>query len=137
MIKYTLALLVGVGIGLMVIPGVVGTAQEEPAVKPRDPLLYGLASFALPGLGQYLNEEPDKALAHFLIAVALPVVCYYLHYTLPYYYPLYSVCGLLSLGWHVYSAIDAYETAKRFNEIHGFTFHLGESLSELPKPKKE
>lgn len=90
-------------------------AQEE-----REPLLYGLASFVLPGLGQYLNEEPGKAVSHFLIAVALPVLCYYINYTLPYRYPLYPVCGLLSLGWAAYSGIDAYETAKRFNEMHGF-----------------
>jgi uncharacterized membrane protein len=122
MAKYILVLLVGVG--LLVILPVVGTAQEELEVRPREPLLYGLASFVLPGLGQYLNEEPGKALSHFLIAVAIPVGCYYVHYTLPYYYPLYPVCGLLSLGWAAYSAIDAYETAKRFNEMHGFALNL-------------
>lgn len=37
MAKYILVLLVGVG--LVVIPAVVGTAQEEPEVRPRDPFL--------------------------------------------------------------------------------------------------
>jgi len=106
------------GTVLLALMPAVGVAQE--GVRERDPLLYGLASFVLPGLGQYLNEEPDKALSHFLIAAALPLACYFVtYYTLP-WYPRYTLCSLLSLGWHAYSAIDAYETAKRFNEMHGF-----------------
>lgn len=92
---------------------------EGMARKPREPLLHAMASFVLPGLGQYLNDEPDKALAHFLVAVAIPIVC-------PIIAPIYEwrwrLCALLQLGWHAYSAIDAYEVAKRLNRQHAFTF---------------
>jgi hypothetical protein len=105
------------GIVSLVFLPVAGMAQE--IVHEREPLLYGFASFLLPGLGQYLNEEPDKALLHFFIAVAIPIVCYYVDYALPYSYPVYPACSLLSLGWAAYSGIDAYETAKNFNEEQG------------------
>ena len=107
------------GMVLLVLLPTVGMAQE--GAERRDPLLYGLASFILPGLGQYLNDEPGKALTHFIIAAAIPVVCYTVtYYTIPYWYPRYTLCGLASLGWAAMSAMDAYETAKRFNEEHGF-----------------
>ncbi|MGQ9700796.1 MAG: hypothetical protein ACUVQS_07110 [Candidatus Bipolaricaulaceae bacterium] len=107
----TVVLLISVPVG--------GLAKER--LTRRDPVLYGLSSFVLPGLGQYLNGEPDKALFHFLIAVALPIMCYY---ALPYHPVSATVCPMLSLGWHVYSGIDAYEMAQRFNEAHGFAIYL-------------
>jgi len=61
-------------LGAVSLVPLVGTAQEG----PRDPLIHGLASFLVPGLGQYLNGEPDKALVHFLVAVAIPTAGYYL-----------------------------------------------------------
>lgn len=96
---------------LAVLPEV-GVAQERQ--EQVDPLLYGLASFVLPGLGQYLNGESGKALAHLLIAVAIPLVCDLVtYYTFPFYYPRYRICTLAYVGWAAYSAIDAYQTAKR------------------------
>lgn len=62
-----------IGMVLLALLPTVGMAQER--VQERDPLLYGLASFIIPGHGQYLNDEPGKALAHFIIAVAIPTVC--------------------------------------------------------------
>lgn len=114
-------------VALLVSFPVGGMAKER--VSRRDPVLYGLSSFVLPGVGQYLNGEPDKALLHFLIATALPIMCYY---ALP-YYPGVVTCPMLSLGWHVYSAIDAYETTQRFNEEHGFAiyFHGGSIEMQL------
>jgi len=107
-------------IGISVLFPVLGAAAEA---TPREPLLYGLASFFIPGLGQFLNDEPDKALANFLVAVAIPVVCPIFYYILPPdYYLRWSLCVLLQMGWHAYSAIDAYQVAKRFNEEHGFAF---------------
>jgi hypothetical protein len=98
-----------VAIGASIFFPMVGIAQESK--EEKDPLLYGLASFVLPGLGQYLNNEPNKTLSHFLIAVAIPVVCPLLFSNYPYILSS-SLCALLQLGWHAYSAIDAYETAK-------------------------
>ncbi|HDI10700.1 MAG TPA: hypothetical protein ENF77_00015 [Candidatus Acetothermia bacterium] len=87
----------------------------------RDPMIHGLASFVVPGLGQYLNGEPDKALVHFLVALAIPVVGYTVAFYAPYGYPIYYLVPLLQLGWAAYSALDAYETAERYNREHGFS----------------
>jgi len=108
--------LVIVALGASALFPLAATAQEG----PRDPLVYGLASFLIPGLGQYLNGEPDKALVHFLVAVAIPTVGYYMAaITLN---PLLAyVTPLAQLGWSIYSALDAYNVAKAYNEAHGFT----------------
>jgi len=105
-----LGIAVIVAIGVSIFFPMVGIAQENK--EEKDPLLNGLASFVVPGLGQYLNGEPNKALSHFLIAVAIPVVCPLLFPSYPYLLSS-SLCMLLQLGWHAYSAIDAYETAKK------------------------
>ena len=99
-------------------------AAEE---RPRDPLIHGLASFLVPGLGQYLNGEPDKALVHFSVAVAIPTAGYYLAVAAN---PSLSYAiALLQLGWHVYSAMDAYNVAQAYNEAHGFSsLNLGPKL---------
>lgn len=124
MVKRILIVLLFGMVLLALLPSV-GMAQEQ--AQPRDPLLYGLGSFILPGLGQYLNDEPGKALTHFIIAAAIPVACYIVtRYTIPYWYPRYALCGLASLGWAAMSAMDAYETAKRFNEDHGFALDPSE-----------
>jgi len=106
--KFGLPIVIAIGVSIFF--PMVGIAQGDK--EEKDPLLYGLASFVLPGLGQYLNGEPNKALSHFLIAVAIPVVCPLLFPSYPYVLSS-SLCMLLQLGWHAYSAIDAYETAKK------------------------
>ncbi|NOX44375.1 MAG: hypothetical protein GXO72_01370 [Caldiserica bacterium] len=103
----------------------VAAAQEG----PRDPVVYGLASFLIPGLGQYLNGEPDKALVHFLVAVAIPTVGYYMAVITLNPFLAY-VTPLAQLGWSIYSALDAYNVAKEYNRAHGFSllefeFRLG------------
>lgn len=105
---------------LAVLP-VGGVAQERKVTA--DPLLFGVASFVLPGLGQYLNGESGKALAHLLIAAAIPLVCNLITYfAFPFdYYPRYSLCALAYLGWAAYSAMDAYQTAKRRGGTLPFT----------------
>lgn len=111
---WRIALSIAVSVGLLAV-GVAGYGQGR-----RDPVLYGLASFFLPGLGQYLNGEPDKAIVHFLVAVSIPTVGYYLA-SITRSPVLERTIPLLQFGWSVYSALDAYRTAKRYNELHGFT----------------
>lgn len=103
-------------LGAMALFPLIGAAQEG----PRDPLVYGLASFLIPGLGQYLNGEPDKALVHFLVAVAIPTVGYYMAVITVNPFIAYAT-PLVQLGWHVYSALDAYNVARAYNEMHGFS----------------
>ena len=111
------ALVLVVVLGAMAAIPFVAAAEE----RPRDPLIHGLASFLVPGLGQYLNGEPDKALVHFLVAVAIPTAGYYLAVLTVNPFLAYAI-PLLQLGWHVYSALDAYNVAQAYNEAHGFSF---------------
>lgn len=103
-------------LGALALLSPIAVAQEG----PRDPLVYGLASFLIPGLGQYLNGEPDKALMHFLVAVAIPTVGYYMAVITLNPFLAY-VTPLAQLGWSIYSALDAYNVAKEYNEAHGFS----------------
>ncbi len=103
-------------LGALTLLSPIAVAQEG----PRDPLVYGLASFLIPGLGQYLNGEPDKALMHFLVAVAIPTVGYYMAVITLNPFLAY-VTPLAQLGWSIYSALDAYNVAKEYNEAHGFS----------------
>jgi len=113
MAQRLIAVLLVAVMALALIP-VGGAAQAQEGQERIDPLLAGLASFVVPGLGQYLNGEPGKALAHLIIAAAIPLVCDLVtYYTFPFYYPRYRLCAVIYLGWAAYSAIDAYQTAKR------------------------
>jgi len=83
------------------------------SAQNNDAWIPGLASFVVPGLGQFINDEVDKAILHFGVALALDVGAYYLAHLLPIsYYYSYSLVGLVHLGWGVYSGLDAYNVAK-------------------------
>jgi len=105
---------------LMLIVGVLlvgfGAMGEEPSPTP---LIRGVASFVLPGLGQYLNGEYDKALTHFLVIVLVDLGTPYVGNLLP-YYPDW-VTGALHTLWALYSAVDAYQTAL---ELEGLTLKV-------------
>lgn len=108
-----------VGVALLLAFQVIGAAQEEEQVSPKNPLLYGVASFVIPGSGQFLNGETNKALTHFLVAVAIPVVGYYAALASPTPVLVGAAAGVAQLGWAFLSAMDAYRVAQRFNEAHG------------------
>ena len=83
----------------------------------------GVASLALPGLGQFLNDEIDKAFLHLGIAIALDVGAYYAAALLPFSYYSYPLVGLAHLLWGLYSGYDAYTVAKD----RGFTIGATEN----------
>ena len=97
---------------------VVSAAQTQ-----NEAWIPGLASFILPGLGQLLNNQPDKAVVHFGVDVAILVGGGYIATLLsPYYwYSGYSIVGLAHLAWSLYSAYDAYTVAKEKGFTLGFT----------------
>jgi hypothetical protein len=83
-----------------------------------DAWIPGLGSFVLPGLGQLLNDEMDKAVLHFAVGVGI----YGLGFGLGWYispYILY-LTPALGLGWAIYSGYDAYTVAKDHNFTLGF-----------------
>lgn len=103
-----LTLLLGVGL-LMVVPHQGEAATAQRTIRSVDPIVYGLGSFVVPGLGQFALGERGTGFIHLLVAVALPSACYYLTLTSPIL--SFPVCGLVSLAWHAYSGFDAYNLA--------------------------
>lgn len=99
--------IVMLSIGAILVVGSVGAMAQT-----NDAWIPGLASFVLPGLGQFINDQTDKALIHFGIAIALDVGAYYVAALLPFSYYTYPLVGLVHLVWGVYSGLDAYDVAK-------------------------
>ena len=93
------------------------------SAQTNDAWIPGLASFVLPGLGQFINDEIDKAILHLGIAIALDVGAFYVATLLPFSYYTYPLVGLVHLGWGIYSGLDAYDVAK----AQGFQFGLVEN----------
>ncbi len=91
---------------------------EEP--QEREPLLYGLGSFFIPGLGQALQGEFQTGLLHFGVAVAIPTVGRFLAVASPSPALIWAGVGVANLGWAVYSGFHSYELAVEHNEQHGF-----------------
>lgn len=93
------------------------------SAQPNQAWIPGVASLALPGLGQFLNDEVDKAFLHLGIAIALDIGAYYAASLLPFSYYTYPIVGLVHLAWGLYSGLDAYNVAKE----QGFTIGVVEN----------
>ncbi len=119
--KYVLIGVLAIAIASMSSMVVAAQTQSEAWIP-------GLASFLIPGLGQLLLDEPDKAVLHFGVDVAILVGGGYIASIMsPYYwYSGYSIVGLAHLAWSLYSGYDAYTTAKEKGFSIGFT---GDGLS--------
>ncbi|MGB2983686.1 MAG: hypothetical protein WBC63_07505 [Candidatus Bipolaricaulia bacterium] len=90
----------------------IGTSAQD-----NDAWIPGLASFVLPGLGQVLNDQVDRAIVHFGVDVAIWAVGFYVGMFFPYGY--YAIPAL-HLGWAVFSGFDAYNVAKDTGFSIGF-----------------
>lgn len=104
----TVLLAIGLILSLAV-DGQAATASQH-AIRSADPIVYGLGSFVLPGLGQFMLGDRGTALTHFVVAIAIPTACYYVDDISP-FLPVYPVCSLASLAWHAFSGIDAHDAA--------------------------
>lgn len=98
--KLMIVLCVG---ALLLVPTFGALAQTNDAWIP------GIGSFVLPGLGQLLNDQLDKAIIHFGVSVAVWTLGFYGGMYLP---PLAYATPALALGWHIFSGLDAYNVAK-------------------------
>ena len=108
-------LMVTLCVGVILLAATFGaSAQTNSALIP------GLGSFIIPGLGQLLNDQMDKAIIHFGVSVAVWTLGFYGSIYLP---PLVYATPALALAWHIYSAFDAYNVA----EEQGFTFGMVEN----------
>lgn len=110
---------VGLAVVLLAL-GFVGLPTLAKDVEgPRNPLLMGLASFVVPGLGQVIQGDMEKGLTHFLIDVAIGVAGGYLAYLTPYGF-ITPVVVAAHLVWAIYSATDSYQMAVEYNKAHGY-----------------
>jgi hypothetical protein len=83
-----------------------------------DAWIPGLASFVLPGLGQLLNDQMDKAILHFAVGVGIGVAGYGIGwYVLP---GAWYLVPTLYFAWSLYSGYDAYTVAKENHFTLGF-----------------
>ncbi len=77
-----------------------GAAQDN-----TDALVSGLMSFLVPGAGQLINDEPDKAIVHFGVFGGIWIASS----TIPYFFRF----GLLAdFAWRGYSGYEAYQVAR-------------------------
>lgn len=119
---HKLAMVGLVMIGLLAITPLAAGAQPA---QPNEVWIPGLASFLIPGLGQLMNGQTDKAVLHFGVDVAIVVGGYYLASMTYNPYSLFpnrgfALLGLAHLAWSLYSEYDAYTVAKE----KGFTLGL-------------
>ena len=96
-------------VALLVIVGLLGVTLGATAQIDTDALIPGIASFLIPGLGQLLNDQMDKAILHFAVDVGIIGLGYYAGTILPFGYYLIPA---LHLAWAIYSGVDAYNVAK-------------------------
>lgn len=99
-----------VSVVLLLTSGTIGIAAED--ISPAVP---SIASFILPGAGQFINDQPDKALTHFLIIVGIDSATIFLSRSPMGYALNYSLGTALHLAWSGYSAYDAYRVAEEKN----------------------
>lgn len=85
-----------------------GFSSTSRAQEDLSPIVPAIASFVIPGSGQLVNDQPNKALAHFVVGVGVSSVYY-----LPFIYktPIWRAVPALQLAWHGYSSYDAYQVA--------------------------
>ena len=106
-----------------VLVGLLGAMAVEGAARSSDAWVPGLASFLIPGLGQLLNDQVDKAIIHFGVAVGISVggsLMSSILWRSGFWYG-YSIMGGVYLLWSVYSGLDAYNVAKDTGFTLGMT----------------
>lgn len=92
-------------------------AQERPPQPCRiktDPLWIGVASFFIPGLGQFFNGDDKKGFTHLVVALAAPTAIYIVSALFPLGDIATLAAPLFYFGWGLYSAMDAHEVASKY-----------------------
>ncbi len=81
----------------------VASAQTtQPTVSKCDPFINALASFVIPGWGQWLNGQRHKAMTFFGVAAALDVATILLRSEIA------MLTGIASAVWGIYAGWDAF-----------------------------
>lgn len=76
-----------------------------------DGVVPAVASFVIPGLGQLLNKQSDKAIGVFAVSVGAWVLSWFLGWI-----PVIGwIPGLVGLAAWIYGIVDGYKTGKKKN----------------------
>ncbi|MCR4404541.1 MAG: hypothetical protein NUW06_04595 [Candidatus Acetothermia bacterium] len=94
-----------------------GLAAEEEAGQV-DPLIPGLASFIVPGTGQLLIGDSDKALVHAIIDLGVLAAGCSAALLFPVPLVVWEVTVVARLSLSTYSALDAYSSTRELNRYH-------------------
>jgi len=89
--------------------------EAGPTPTKKEPLIAGVASLIIPGLGQAYVQDwkfTGKPITHFAVGVGLYTVGWVLAFTVGYGSGLAWLAGGL---WTLYSAIDAAGEANKYN----------------------
>ena len=125
--------------GLLIFSGLLLTIMGPSGYAAYDisPVVPSIASFILPGAGQLINNQPEKALTHFIIIIGIDTATYLLAGS--WYrasWTTYRLGTALHLAWSGYSAYDAYQVATGHRGgIFGSSLELGST--EQPDTKLE
>jgi len=113
-------------VGLLLIFALLAAGFSTTARAQEDlsPIVPAIASFVLPGSGQLVNDQPDKALTHFVVEVGISSVYYFSAISRT---PIWRVMPALQLAWHGYSSYDAYQVA---TDRRGSIFDTGLELED-------
>ncbi len=93
--------------------------QEPECNFEGNAFVPGIGSFVLPGLGQFLNGQANKGILHFGVALVPPMAAYlmsslFLATGSGMLSPVLGLLPALQLGWHAYSAWDAYSVSGEY-----------------------
>ncbi len=100
--------------------GVLNMAAAAQQAQEREPILYAVASFFIPGLGQVLQDEVQTGIVHFGIAVAIPIAGSYLRAVSPAPIVIGWSVAAAQFAWSLYSAFHSHDLAVEHNRRHGF-----------------
>lgn len=99
--------IVSIAVSLLIVMTVSVSAQDEEA----GPLIPAVASVIIPGAGQLLNGEVNKAILHFALDIA-NWTTWALLGSIPTPIPIGYLSAVAALGLRAYSGYDAYTVAK-------------------------
>jgi len=99
---------------LVIAVGVLVGMTLSAGAQPTDAWIPGLASFLIPGIGQFLNEEIQKGIVHLIVGTTIPVAGGAVVAALPSVYRPAGIAmvGIATLAYRLHSGYDAYTVAK-------------------------
>ena len=109
--------------------------EANPTRTKKEPIIAGLASLMLPGVGQAYVQDwkfTGKPITHLAVYIGIYAVGYGLAYVT---YGIGSLVWFLAPLWALYSAIDAYNDANKYNAKYNLSELQPENTYTLNLPQ--